>query len=105
MLAQLESARRQLEAFADPRIRLIRNREPRGISACHNLVIDQSDFLDKVKTLELAEAVGVGAPRHWATETEDQLHALRGQVKFPVMVKPVQSHRFIKVFVGAIRDL
>ena len=58
----------------------------------------QSDFLDKVKTLELAEAVGVGAPRHWATETEDQLHALRGQVKFPVMVKPVQSHRFIKVF-------
>ena len=58
----------------------------------------QSDFLDKVKTLELAEAAGVDAPRHWAAETEEQLTALRGQVSFPVMVKPVQSHSFIKVF-------
>jgi D-aspartate ligase len=47
----------------------------------------QRDFLDKMKTLDLAEAAGVGAPRRWTAETEEQLAALRGEVSFPVMVK------------------
>ena len=58
----------------------------------------QRDFLDKMKTLDLARAAGIDAPRHWVAKTEQDLGALRGNVTFPVMVKPVQSHSFIKVF-------
>ena len=58
----------------------------------------QRDFLDKEKTLQLATAAGVDAPRRWPAENQAQLAALRGEVSFPVMVKPLQSHRFSKVF-------
>jgi D-aspartate ligase len=58
----------------------------------------QRDFLDKLRTLELAEAAGVDAPRHWTLANEKDLAAIRGTVIFPVLVKPMQSHKFSKVF-------
>ena len=90
-----------LWALSDDAIEFVnRHRERLG---CRYLLDDadpglQRDFLDKEKTLQLADAVGVDAPRRWAAENETQLAALRGEVSFPVMVKPLQSHSFTKVF-------
>lgn len=56
------------------------------------------DMLDKQRTLELAEAAGVPAPRHWKVETAEELEALRGQITFPVMVKPIDSFAFARTF-------
>ena len=58
----------------------------------------QAAFLDKMRTLQMAESIGIGAPRHWKIEGEDGLAEMRGQVMFPVMVKPIQSHKFTRVF-------
>ncbi len=58
----------------------------------------QRDFLDKQRTLELAERAGIDAPRHWRVENESDLAMLADKVSFPVMVKPIQSHKFIRVF-------
>jgi len=58
----------------------------------------QRDFLDKLRTLELADAAGIGAPRHWKIATKKDLLALRGRIDFPAVVKPVHSHSFVKAF-------
>ncbi len=58
----------------------------------------QRDFLDKLRTLELADAAGVDAPRHWKVADEEELLALRGKIDFPAVVKPIQSHSFVKAF-------
>ena len=90
-----------LWALSDDAIEFVnRHRESLG---CRYLLDDadaglQRDFLDKEKTLQLAAAVGVDAPRRWLAENETQLAALRSEVSFPVMVKPLQSHSFTKVF-------
>lgn len=55
-------------------------------------------MLDKRRTLELAAEVGVPAPRFWPVETVADIEALRGQLTFPVMVKPVHSHLFVRAF-------
>jgi len=58
----------------------------------------QRDFLDKRRTLEMADAAGIDAPRHWKLASEKDLLAIRGKIDFPVVVKPIQSHSFIKIF-------
>jgi len=58
----------------------------------------QRAFLDKMRTLDLARAAGIDAPRHWEVRNETDLAALRGHVVYPVAVKPVQSHKFAAVF-------
>ena len=58
----------------------------------------QRDFLDKTRTLELARLAGVDAPQHWEVRSETDLLALRGKLRFPIAVKPIQSHKFISVF-------
>lgn len=58
----------------------------------------QRDFLDKLRTLELADAAGIDAPRYWKFGTEKELLALRGTIDFPAVVKPVHSHSFVKAF-------
>jgi D-aspartate ligase len=67
-------------------------------------ILDTSDeslqraFLDKMETLTLAEKAGVDAPQHWMVKDESGLSTLRGKIKFPAAVKPLQSHKFTKVF-------
>jgi D-aspartate ligase len=67
-------------------------------------ILDEADaalqraFLDKIETLEIARKAGVDTPNFWKVENEEQLAALESEVKFPVMVKPIQSHSFIKAF-------
>lgn len=58
----------------------------------------QLALLDKRETLNLARSAGVATPQFWNVETEEDLEAVRQSVTFPVMVKPVISHEFIKVF-------
>ena len=62
------------------------------------------DLLDKQKTLELASAAGIAAPRFWTPKTQTELAAIRGLIRFPVMVKPKSSHKFsralgVKLFI------
>lgn len=55
-------------------------------------------MLDKKRTLELARSVGVPTPNFWTIEREEDLAKIRGEVTFPVMVKPIHSHKFQRVF-------
>jgi D-aspartate ligase len=58
----------------------------------------QIALLDKKKTLELASRAGVGAPQFWQADSEVDLVDIRKSVQFPVMVKPLASHKFVEVF-------
>jgi predicted ATP-grasp superfamily ATP-dependent carboligase len=60
----------------------------------------QLAMLDKLKTLALAQAVNVGAPRYWQVESSSQLEAIQGELLFPLIVKPLHSHLFQKKFGG-----
>lgn len=55
-------------------------------------------MLDKKATLEMARAAGVPTPDFWTVRTREDVAALRGRLRFPVMVKPIHSHLFIPVF-------
>ena len=58
----------------------------------------QLAMLDKRETLELAKKAGVAGPQFWDVKTEADLEEIRRSVMFPVMVKPVLSHEFTRVF-------
>lgn len=55
-------------------------------------------MLDKQETLRLANEVGVPAPAFWAVKSREDVLALRDQVTFPAMVKPITSHKFVEAF-------
>jgi D-aspartate ligase len=58
----------------------------------------QKALLDKRETLVLAQKAGVATPQFWNAASEEDLLAIRETVQFPVMVKPIISHRFTAVF-------
>ena len=55
-------------------------------------------MLDKYETLVRARAVGVPTPNFWAVDTIGQVHAIRSDLRFPVMVKPHNSRAFVDEF-------
>jgi predicted ATP-grasp superfamily ATP-dependent carboligase len=55
-------------------------------------------LLDKEATLELARQVGVPAPNHWRISCLEDLDRIRDEIAFPVILKPLLSHRFFNVF-------
>ncbi len=55
-------------------------------------------MLDKQKTLEMARSVDVPTPDYWNIDSIEDVEAIREAVTFPVMVKPIHSHKFQKVF-------
>lgn len=57
----------------------------------------RADFLDKQRTLELAQAAGFEVPRFWRIGADTDLTTLR-DIAFPVIVKPLHSHKFSRVF-------
>lgn len=57
----------------------------------------RADFLDKQRTLELAEEAGFDIPRFWRIGPDSDLAALR-DIQFPVIVKPMHTHKFSRVF-------
>jgi predicted ATP-grasp superfamily ATP-dependent carboligase len=55
-------------------------------------------MLDKKETLRIAARAGVPAPRFWNVASLDDLARAEPEVTFPVMVKPIHSHKFARVF-------
>jgi predicted ATP-grasp superfamily ATP-dependent carboligase len=55
-------------------------------------------LLDKMRTLELAREAGVPTPRFWKIDAHGDLVGLKDEVRFPVLVKPIHSHKFVRVF-------
>jgi predicted ATP-grasp superfamily ATP-dependent carboligase len=58
----------------------------------------QHAMLDKMRTLELAREVGVPTPNFWKIRSAADVERIRDEVMFPVMVKPINSRRFERVF-------
>lgn len=58
----------------------------------------QQRMLNKLATYRAAVAAGVPTPRFWAVSTADEVRALRGELVFPLLVKPQISHRFEQRF-------
>ena len=56
------------------------------------------NMLDKQRTLELAAKVGTAAPKFWNIDADTDLEAIRSQVEFPVMVKPLNTVDFYRIF-------
>jgi len=56
------------------------------------------DMLDKQRTLELAARVGTPAPKFWHIEADTDLETIRGEIEFPVMVKPLNTVDFYRIF-------
>lgn len=55
-------------------------------------------LLDKKATLELARSVDVPTPSFWTVNTTEDARAVAREVTFPVMVKPIHSHKFFREF-------
>jgi D-aspartate ligase len=69
----------------------------------HYLLVDseprlQRALLDKKETLALARKVGVPAPNSWNIKDASDIEGIRDEIRFPVMVKPIHSHKFSRVF-------
>lgn len=58
----------------------------------------RAEMLDKRATLVRARAAGVATPNFWSVETAEDLQAIKDEVTFPAMVKPIHSHLFIPIF-------
>ena len=55
-------------------------------------------LLDKRQTLEMANAAGVATPKYWPVERGDELDGRFTDCQFPVIVKPLNTFKFAKVF-------
>lgn len=55
-------------------------------------------MLDKQATLVRAREVGVPTPAFWQITTDEDVYKIRDEVRFPVMVKPLNSYAFIHDF-------
>ena len=69
----------------------------------HSLLVDseprlQRALLDKKETLELARKAGVPTPNFWNINDASDVERIRDEIRFPVMVKPIHSHKFNRVF-------
>jgi D-aspartate ligase len=70
-------------------------------------VLDISDpgaqriLLDKLSTYRAARDAGVPTPLFWSADSVAQVEAQQGDYVYPLLVKPLYSHRFQAVFAGA----
>ncbi len=55
-------------------------------------------FLEKDLTYQLADACDVPRPGFYRPQSMDELETLAPEIQFPVLVKPVLSHKFVQVF-------
>jgi predicted ATP-grasp superfamily ATP-dependent carboligase len=69
----------------------------------HYLLVDseprlQRALLDKKETLALARKAGVPTPNFWSIKDASDVDGIRDEIRFPVMVKPIHSHKFNRIF-------
>lgn len=55
-------------------------------------------MLDKLATLRMARAAGVPTPNFWAVAKGEDVLAVEEELRFPVMVKPLNSYTFMEEF-------
>src|SRR5207245_40815 len=60
----------------------------------------QRRMLNKLSTYEAARAAGVPTPRYWVTGPGRSPHDLAPELVYPLLVKPLISHRFAGKFGG-----
>jgi len=75
----------------------------RGELARRYLLDDQSAsqqvaMLDKRETTRLAAQVGIPTPKQWPVHGVADLDAIEPNLDFPVLLRPVHSHKFQRVF-------
>lgn len=51
-------------------------------------------MLDKQATIALARRAGVPAPHYWPIHADEDVFKIRGELRFPIMVKPLNSQAF-----------
>ena len=61
-------------------------------------VTAQRRLLDKLSTYEAAREAGVATPLFWTAADVDELLDRRGEYVYPLVLKPLYSHRFQAVF-------
>ncbi len=66
------------------------------LDACNPVA--QFAMLDKLQTYRLATDAGVPTPQFWSVEKDTDLTALRDELVYPLLVKPLLSHEFQKKF-------
>ncbi len=57
-----------------------------------------SNFLEKKKTYKLCEKLGVPHPKTYYPKCVKNLDLCCGKITFPVIVKPVLSHKMVRIF-------
>jgi D-aspartate ligase len=73
--------------------------------------VAQRMMLDKLATYQAAHRAGVTTPRFWEVRSEEDIHNLRDEFVYPLIVKPKLSHVFQPKFaakfivVGGFRQL
>ena len=60
--------------------------------------VAQLQMLDKLATYNAAKEAGVVTPLFWQVRSEEDLHRLRDELVYPLIVKPKLSHVFQKKF-------
>ncbi|MCP4155024.1 MAG: carboxylate--amine ligase, partial [bacterium] len=69
-------------------------------------ILDESEpeishiMLNKRKTLELADRMGIPIPKFVCIESAEDINDIEPDIRFPLIVKPQHSHLFQKAFVG-----
>jgi D-aspartate ligase len=60
--------------------------------------VAQLMMLDKLATYDAAKEAGVPTPRFWQIRLEEDIHRLRDELVYPLIVKPKVSHVFQRKF-------
>ncbi len=63
-----------------------------------HIASQQVAMLDKRETIRLAAQVGIPTPKQWPVRAVADLDAIEPNLDFPVLVRPVHSHKFQRVF-------
>jgi predicted ATP-grasp superfamily ATP-dependent carboligase len=63
-----------------------------------HLASQQIAMLDKRETTRLAAQVGIPTPKQWPVGGVADVDAIESSVDFPVLVRPIHSHKFQRVF-------
>jgi len=58
----------------------------------------QAAMLNKLKTYQAARRAGIDTPQFWLAQSQDQIASLRDELVFPLLMKPIYSHKFAARF-------
>jgi predicted ATP-grasp superfamily ATP-dependent carboligase len=90
-----------LFACSDEAIEFIsarRDRLARRYLLDDHLASQQVAMLDKRETIRLASQAGIPTPKQWQVREVADVDAIEPSLDFPVLLRPVHSHKFQRVF-------